>query len=67
MVSAKEYLNIDALVLRGEIVTEVSIPHNLVHVVTVVAQVLARIASSCHIGELLTTYGCHSCCFVANG
>ena len=45
---AKRYLMIDPLVLCGEIVTEVSIPHNLVHMVTVVAQVLARIASSCH-------------------
>ena len=45
---AKEYLKIDPLVLCCEIVTEVSIPHNLVHVLTVVAQVLARIASSCH-------------------
>ena len=45
---AKEHLKIDPLVLCGEIVTEVSIPHNLLHMVTVVAQVLARIASSCH-------------------
>ena len=36
---AKVYLKIDPLVLCGEIVTEVSIPHNLVYVATVVAQV----------------------------
>ena len=48
MVSAKEYLKIDPFVLRGEIVTEVSIPQNFVHVVMVVAQILAQIASSCH-------------------
>ena len=35
MVSAKEYMKIDPLVLRDEIVTEVSIPHNLVCVVAV--------------------------------
>ena len=44
MVRAKEYLKIDPLVLRSEIVTEA---HNLVHMVTVVAHVLAQIASSC--------------------
>ena len=64
MVSVKEYLKIDPLMLCGEIVTEVSIP---VHVVTVVVQVLARIASSCHLGELFTTYGGRSHCFVAHG
>ena len=45
---AKEYLKIDPLVLCGEIITEVSIPQNRVHMVAVVAQVLARIASSSH-------------------
>ena len=45
---AKEYLKIDPLVLCGEIITEVSIPQNRVHMVAVVAQVLPRIASSSH-------------------
>ena len=36
---AKVYLKIDPLVLCGEIITEVSIPHNLAYVATVVAQV----------------------------
>ena len=39
---------IDPLVLCGEIVNEVSIPQNLVHMFMVVAQVLARSGSSCH-------------------
>ena len=33
IVSAKEYLKIGQLMLCGKIVTEVLIPHNLVHVV----------------------------------